>query len=212
MDQLDIIYEAVLDGEAETAQSETKVALKENISAEAILKEACIPAMDEVGRLFEIGEKFVPEMLVAARAMQAVVDIINPILVETEMETGGKVVLGTVKGDLHDIGKNLVAMMLKGAGFEVVDLGVDVSAESFVAAVRENGPTIVAMSVLLTTTMAAIPATIRALTEAELRDGIKILIGGAPVTQDFAKTVGADAFAPDAGSAVRIARGLLEGA
>ena len=210
MDHLDIIYDAVLDGDAQTAQSETAIALEAGMAAETILKEACIPAMDEVGRLFEIGETFVPQMLIAARAMQGAVNVLKPILAEMDAEPLGKVVLGTVEGDLHDIGKNLVAMMLQGAGFEVVDLGVDVSVEKFVDAVRENTPDIVAMSALLTTTMVAIPATIKALTEAGLRGGIKILVGGAPITHEFACTVGADGFALDAGSAARVAKGMIE--
>jgi len=209
MDHLDIIYDAVLDGDAQIAQSETVISLNAGIPAEGILKEACIPAMDEVGRLFEIGETFVPQMLIAARAMQAAVDVLNPILAETATETVGKAVVGTVKGDLHDIGKNLVVMMLQGAGFEVVDLGVDVSADKFVDAVREYNPDIVGMSALLTTTMVAIPATIKALTEAGLRDGLKILVGGAPLTREFADAVGADGFAPDAGGAARVAKKIV---
>ncbi len=206
---LETIYEAVLTGNAKSAVTETHAALEAEISAPDILHKACIPAMTEVGRLFEIGEKFVPEMLIAARAMQKVLEIIKPLLVAAEVKTVGKVVIGTVAGDLHDIGKNLVAMMLEGAGFEIIDLGTDVSPEKFVTAVQEYQPDLIGMSALLTTTMASISKSIEALTEAGMRDSIKIIIGGAPVTQDFTDKVGADGFAADAGSASRLAKSLL---
>jgi 5-methyltetrahydrofolate--homocysteine methyltransferase len=209
---LETIYEAVLTGNAKAAVTETQAALEAEISAPDILHQACIPAMTEVGRLFEIGEKFVPEMLIAARAMQKVLEIIKPLLVAAEVKTVGKVVIGTVAGDLHDIGKNLVAMMLEGAGFEIIDLGTDVSPEKFVTAVQEYQPDLIGMSALLTTTMASISKSIESLTEAGMRDRIKIIIGGAPVTQDFADKVGADGFAADAGSASRLAKSLLEAA
>jgi 5-methyltetrahydrofolate--homocysteine methyltransferase len=206
---LDAIFEAVLNGDAKTTEAEVKSALETNISAADILHKACIPAMSEVGHQFEIGEKFVPEMLISARAMKAAVTILKPYLVEEDVEVLGAVVLGTVAGDLHDIGKNLVGMMLEGAGFEIIDLGTDISAQQFVDAVRDNKPDILGMSALLTTTMAAIPRTIKALQEAGVRDKVKIIIGGAPVTQDYSDTVGADGFAPDAGSASRVAKALL---
>lgn len=207
---LETIYEAVLNGDARTAETEVVAALNAGIAAADILHRACIPAMTEVGRLFEEGEKFVPEMLISARAMQASMEILKPHLAEAGVETLGKVVIGTVAGDLHDIGKNLVEMMLEGTGFEIIDLGTDVSAEKFVGAVRENKPGIVGMSALLTTTMTAIPITIEALAEAGLRDQVKVIIGGAPITQDFADRVGADGFASDAGSASRVvAKALL---
>jgi 5-methyltetrahydrofolate--homocysteine methyltransferase len=206
---LESIYEAVLKGDAKTAAAETQAALDAGAAAKDILHQACIPAMSEVGRLFEIGEKFVPEMLIAARAMQTAVDLLKPHLVEADIQVLGKVVLGTVAGDLHDIGKNLVGMMLEGAGFEIIDLGTDVSPEKFVAAVQENQVDMIGMSALLTTTMTSISATIEALTEAGLRDQVKVIIGGAPITQDFADKVGADGFAPDAGSASRVAKALL---
>ncbi len=206
---LETIYEAVLKGDANTAAADTQAALDEGIPAEKILHEACVPAMGEVGRLFEIGEKFVPEMLIAARAMQRSVDLLKPHLVEADLRAVGKVVIGTVAGDLHDIGKNLVAMMMEGAGFEIIDLGTDVAPEKFVEAVQNNDVDMVGMSALLTTTMASISATIEALTEAGVRDKVKVIIGGAPITQDFADKVGADGFAPDAGSAPRIAKALL---
>jgi len=206
---LETIYEAVLKGDAKTAAAETQAALDAGTSAPDILHQACIPAMTEVGRLFEIGEKFVPEMLIAARAMQQSLVILKPLLVEADVKTVGKVVIGTVAGDLHDIGKNLVAMMLEGAGFEIIDLGTDVAPEKFVAAVQDHEPDLVGMSALLTTTMVSIGKTIEALTEAGLREKVKVMVGGAPITQDFADKVGADGFAPDAGSASRMAKSML---
>lgn len=203
------IYEAVLRGDAKTAAADTQAALEAGVPADQILHEGCIPAMAEVGRLFEIGEKFVPEMLIAARAMQTAVNILKPHLLEADIKVLGKVVVGTVAGDLHDIGKNLVAMMLEGAGFEIIDLGTDVAPQKFVEAVRENNPDLVGMSALLTTTMASMTATLDALTEAGLRDGVKVMVGGAPITQDFADKIGADGFAADAGSASRVAKALL---
>jgi len=206
---LESIYEAVLTGNAKAAAADTESALDAGTSAADILHNACIPAMTEVGRLFEIGEKFVPEMLIAARAMQAALEILRPELVEAEVEAVGKVVIGTVAGDLHDIGKNLVGMMLEGAGFEIIDLGTDVKPAEFVAAVQEHEPDLVGMSALLTTTMTSISKTIDALTEAGVRDQVKVIIGGAPVTQAFADQVGADGYAEGAGGATRVAKALL---
>lgn len=206
---IETIYDAVLNGDAKTAEADTKAALDDNVPAESILHEACIPAMGEVGRLFEEGEKFVPEMLISARAMQAAMVLLKPHLAEAGVKTLGKVVIGTVAGDLHDIGKNLVAMMLEGAGFEIIDLGTDVSADKFKDAVSEYEPDIIGMSALLTTTMTSIGSTIEVLTEAGLRDQVKILVGGAPITQEFADKVGADGFAPDAGSAARVAKAVV---
>jgi 5-methyltetrahydrofolate--homocysteine methyltransferase len=165
--------------------------------------------MTEVGRLFEAGEKFIPEMMISARAMQAAVNILRPLLMEKDVEVLGTVVIGTVAGDLHDIGKNLVGMMLEGAGFQIIDLGTDVSPQAFVAAVQQHNPDLVGLSALLTTTMPSIMATIEALTEAGVRDKVKIIIGGAPITLEFAQKVGADGFANDAGSAPRMAKALL---
>jgi len=206
---LETISDAVFRGDADDAAADTQAALDDGISPEDILHQACIPAMGKIGDLFESGEKFVPEMLVAARAMQAAVNILKPLLVEAGVQSLGKVVIGTVAGDLHDIGKNLVGMMLEGAGFEIIDLGTDVSAGKFVDAVRENEPDLVGMSALLTTTMTAIPIAIEALTNAGLRNEVKIFIGGAPVTQQFADKVGADGFAKDAGGAPRLAKELI---
>ncbi|PWH20274.1 MAG: cobalamin-binding protein [Ardenticatenia bacterium] len=206
---LESIYDAVLNGDAKKAAAETEAALKAGIKAEDILHKACIPAMTEVGRLFEEGEKFVPEMLISARAMQAAMNILRPELVKADVKTLGKVVIGTVQGDLHDIGKNLVKMMLEGAGFEVIDLGVDVSAQKFVDTAREQNADIIGLSALLTTTMPGMKTTIETLKEAGLHGKIKVMIGGAPITQDYADEIGADGYAPDASSAVRKAKQLL---
>jgi 5-methyltetrahydrofolate--homocysteine methyltransferase len=209
---LETIYNAVLKGDAKKAVAEVQAALEAGTPPEHILHEACIPAMAEVGRLFEEGEKFVPEMLIAARAMQSALNILKPLMTQAEAEVLGKVVIGTVAGDLHDVGKNLVGMMLEGAGFQIIDLGTDVAPQKFVEAVRENKPDIIGMSALLTTTVSSISATIEALTEAGLRDSVKVLVGGAPITQDFANKIGADGFAPDAGSATRVAKALISAA
>jgi 5-methyltetrahydrofolate--homocysteine methyltransferase len=206
---LESIYEAVLNGDAQAASSETEAALAASTPAEDILRKACIPAMAEVGRLFEEGEKFVPEMLISARAMSAAMTILRPRLVEAGVETIGTVIMGTVAGDLHDIGKNLVKMMLEGAGFEVIDMGVDISAEGFVEAARDNNAQLIGLSALLTTTMPGMKDTIDTLAEAGLQGQVKVMIGGAPITQDFADEIGADGFAPDASSAVRKAKELL---
>jgi 5-methyltetrahydrofolate--homocysteine methyltransferase len=165
--------------------------------------------MDEVGRDFKAGDLFIPEVLIAARAMHAGLEVLRPILAESGVPTVGKLVIGTVSGDLHDIGKNLVAMMMEGAGFEIIDLGTDVKPEDFVAAVRNEGAALLGMSALLTTTMPSMQTTIEALVEAGLRDKVKVMVGGAPVTASFAEKIGADAYAPDAASAVDTARSLV---
>jgi 5-methyltetrahydrofolate--homocysteine methyltransferase len=201
------LYQHVIEGEASEVEAGVQALLAEGLNANTILNEGLIAAMDEVGRRFEEGDFFVPEMLIAARAMQAGLRLLKPHLVASETKIVGKVAIGTVKGDLHDIGKNLVAMMLEGAGFEVLDLGVDVKPEAFVKAVQD-GVQVIGMSALLTTTMGAMSTTIDALKAAGLRDKVKIMVGGAPVTQDFANQIGADAFATDASSAVRVARQL----
>jgi len=205
---LKAIYQNVIDGQAAEAEAGVKAALEAGIPADAILNQSLITAMDEVGRRFENGDFFVPEMLIAARAMQAGLKLLKPRLVEANVKSAGKVAIGTVKGDLHDIGKNLVAMMLEGTGFEVRDLGVDVPPEAFVKA-AQDGAQVIGMSALLTTTMNKMEDTIEALRAAGLREKVKVLIGGAPMTQDFANRIGADAFAPDASSAARIARQLV---
>jgi methylmalonyl-CoA mutase cobalamin-binding domain/chain len=206
---LEAVYEAVLTGNAPAATAATNASLEETLPAEKILYEGCIPAMSEVGRQFEIGEKFVPEMLISARAMSAATDILRPLLIEEGVQQIGTVVMGTVAGDLHDIGKNLVGMMMEGAGFGIIDLGTDVSPERFVESVTKDKPDIIAMSALLTTTTRSIINTINALEEAGVRDQVKVMIGGAPITQDFADKVRADGFAPDASSAARKAKMLI---
>ena len=206
---LEIIYDAILNGDAKKTAAEVAAALEAKVPAADILHKACIPAMGEVGRLFEAGERFVPEMLISARAMQAGMNLLQPYLAEANVKSAGKVLVGTVSGDLHDIGKNLVGMMLKGAGFEVVDLGSDVSPQKFVEAVKAHQPQAIGMSALLTTTMPAMKRTIEALKEAGLREQVKVLIGGAPITQDFADEIGADGYAPDASSAARKAKELM---
>ncbi|MDX9851834.1 MAG: corrinoid protein [Anaerolineaceae bacterium] len=206
---LEKIFEGILDGNANLVVAEVQKALDAGIGPAEILNQGMIAAMGEVGKLFEEGEYFVPEMLIAARAMQKGLELLKPHLTEADVKSPGKVAIGTVKGDLHDIGKNLVAMMLEGAAFEVIDLGTDVSPERFVQAVRENGAQIIAMSALLTTTMTNMKNTIDALKEAGLRDQVKVMIGGAPVTQNYADQIGADGFAEDASRAVAKAKLLL---
>jgi 5-methyltetrahydrofolate--homocysteine methyltransferase len=190
-------------------QDTVNAALEEGVSAPEILNEGLIKAMAEVGRLFEEGEYFVPEMLIAARAMKAGLAILKPKLIDADVKPVGKVAAGTVKGDLHDIGKNLVCMMLEGAGFEIVDLGTDVSPEKFVDAVTSQGVDVIAMSALLTTTMPNMKNTVDALEEAGIRGAVKVMIGGAPVTQAYADEIGADGYAPDASRAATLARQLL---
>ena len=202
------VYEAVISGKQGVVAEGVQAALDEGTSPGTILFDYLIPAMTEVGERFERNEFFVPEMLIAARAMQAGMVLIKPLLVESGVEPVGTVAIGTVKGDLHDIGKNLVSMMMEGAGFEVVDLGVDTSPDKFTEAVRE-GADILALSALLTTTMPSMKTTIDALVEAGLREKVKVLIGGAPVTQAYADQIGADGYAPDASSAARMAKELV---
>jgi 5-methyltetrahydrofolate--homocysteine methyltransferase len=207
-EKLQPLYEAVLEGDMDGAAKGVEAALGDNIAPGDILLTCLIPAMEEVGRLFEEGEYFVPEMLIAARAMKAGLEILKPLLVDSGVEPAGKVVLGTVEGDLHDIGKNLVAMMLEGAGFEVIDLGTDVSPDKFVETVK-NGIDIVGLSALLTTTMPNMANTIKAIDEAGLRDKVKIIVGGAPVTSDYAQQIGADGYASDASQAATLAKQLI---
>jgi 5-methyltetrahydrofolate--homocysteine methyltransferase len=203
------IYQGVLDGQSPVVHQKVQAALEANIPASTILNEGMIAAMAQVGHLFEEGEYFVPEMLISARAMQSGLTLLKPALKSEDVKSSGKVVIGTVKGDLHDIGKNLVAMMMEGAGFEIVDLGTDVSPEKFINAIREHKPEIIAMSALLTTTMPNMVTTIQALKEAGVRDQVKVLIGGAPVTENYARQIGADGFATDASRAVNLAKSLV---
>ena len=203
------IYQAVLEGDLETTKSLVESTLKTGSSADSILRGGMIPAMSEAGRLFEEGEYFVPELLIAARAMQGGLEILKPLLVAEDVKPVGKIVIGTVKGDLHDIGKNLVGMMLQGAGFEVTDLGSDVDAQKFVDAIKSSGATVIGMSALLTTTMSNMPSTIEALKAAGLRDKVKVLVGGAPLTKAYADQIGADGYAPDASQAAKLALSFL---
>jgi 5-methyltetrahydrofolate--homocysteine methyltransferase len=207
--EIQSIFEAVLAGQRGKVEEGVSVALQAGVPAENILNGGLISAMTEVGARFEQGMFFVPEMLVSARAMQAGLILLKPHLLDRGVKAKGKVILGTVKGDLHDIGKNLVGMMLEGAGFEIVDLGTDVAPDDFAEAIGRTGATIVGMSALLTTTMRNIVTTIKALEDSGLRNQVKIMIGGAPVTEEFAHDVGADGYASDASRAVAVAKQLV---
>ncbi len=202
------LHDAILTGDARKAEEVTKQALEEGADPTELLSKYMIPAMDEVGNKFECNEYFVPELLIAARAMKAALELLTPRLAESGAKAAGRVVIGTVKGDLHDIGKNLVASMLEGGGFEVVDLGVDVPPEKFVEAAQEKEGTIVAMSALLTTTMTNMSTVIDALEQAGLRDKVRVMVGGAPVTQEFADQIKADGYSDNASAAVALARRL----
>ena len=208
--ELEILYDNIVDGEMTQAPADVQAALDVGISAGEILQVGMIPAMQEVGDLFEEGEFYVPEMLIAARAMQEGLTVLKPHLVASGVDPVGKVVIGTVQGDMHDIGKNLVTMMMEGAGFEVIDLGVDVNPQTFIDAVQANKPQVVAMSALLTTTMPKMKVTIDAFREAGVLDSVKVMVGGAPVTAEFAEKIGADGFAADAGQAASLARSFLD--
>ena len=202
------LKQAVVEGDDRQASHLVRLALDEGFSAQSLLNDALITGMDEAGELFECGEYFIPEVLLSARAMQAAMEVLRPLLAATNYEPLGKVIVGTVQGDLHDIGKKLVAMMLEGAGFEVIDVGTDVAPARFVAAVEESGARIVGLSALLTTTLPAMEAAVGALREAGPVP-VKVMVGGAPVTSAFAQSIGADGYAPDASSAVSLARRLL---
>ncbi len=202
-DILDELYDYTIDGEKESVVALTTEALALEMDPLVVLFDALIPALEEVGRLFEAGTFFVPEMLVAAKAMAGAMDILRPSLAKTDNKPLGTFVMGTVKGDIHDIGKNLCNIMLEGAGFKVIDLGVNVQEQAFVEAVREHKPQAVGMSAFLTTTMPMITPTINALADAGLRDDLLIFVGGAPVTQAYADSIGADGYAPNASALVR---------
>jgi 5-methyltetrahydrofolate--homocysteine methyltransferase len=206
---LDAIRKSIIEGQAKPAEQQVQAALDAGIEAPRILYEALIPAMAEVGRLYEEGEYFVPEMLISARAMKTALALLKPRLISADVKPVGRVAIATVQGDLHDIGKNLVSLMLEGAGFEIVDLGVNAEPQKFVEAVRENNVDVVAMSALLTTTMTRMKDTVAALHSAGLRDQVKIIIGGAPITQAFADEIGADGYASDASQAVTLTKRLL---
>jgi 5-methyltetrahydrofolate--homocysteine methyltransferase len=210
MELLTKVREALYEGDANSVVSLVQQLLDSGLSPREILEEGLIAGMDKIGRDFRDGVLFVPEVLIAARAMHAGMDILKPLLSKGELQATGKFVIGTVKGDLHDIGKNLVAMMMEGAGFEIIDLGVDTSAERFVEAVAEYQPELVGMSALLTTTMVEMKGVIEALKKAGLRHRVKVMVGGAPVTEKYAEEIGADGYAPNASAAVEKARELLE--
>ena len=206
MQESQSLYTAVLHGNAKAAKEITQQALAQGADPLKLVQEFMIPAMAEVGRLFEANEYFVPELLLSARAMKSALELIRPLLVASGVEPAGRVVIGTVKGDLHDIGKNLVAAMLEGGGFEVIDLGVNVEPEKFASSAREKNANIVAMSALLTTTMPAMKTTIEALTAAGIRERVKVLIGGAPISQRYATDIGADGYTETAAGAVALAK------
>jgi 5-methyltetrahydrofolate--homocysteine methyltransferase len=203
------IYDDVIDGNRSAVESGVKAAMDAGLPVTSILNESLIAAMQEVGARFERQDFYVPEMLVAARAMQSGLTLLKPQLVHAGVPAAGKIVLGTVKGDLHDIGKSLVGMMLEGAGFEVIDLGTDVGPEKFAEAVRTHKPQLVGMSALLTTTMQNMRSTLEALEDLGVRSQVRVMVGGAPVTDVFAKEIGADGYAPDASRAVRLAKALM---
>jgi methylmalonyl-CoA mutase cobalamin-binding domain/chain len=204
------LYDNTLVGNAPEVRDLVNTGLEENLEPEKMLYDALIPSLEEVGARFERGDFFVPEMLIAARAMQGALDILRPLLAETGVEQVGTYVMGTVKGDVHDIGKNLVNIMLEGAGFQVWDLGVNVAPEVFVEKVQEHHPDIVGFSAFLTTTMPMFKANINALEKAGIRDDVIVMVGGAPVTQEYADAVGADGYAADASTAVRLAKDLIQ--
>jgi 5-methyltetrahydrofolate--homocysteine methyltransferase len=204
------LAQAVIEGDNQSTPELTQQGLDDGLGADRILSEGLMPGMEHVGVEFKTGNMFVPEVLKAARAMQASMDILRPLLAETGAKMVGTIVIGTVKGDLHDIGKNLVAMMCEGAGFDVQDLGRDTDPAKFVEAVKESGAEIVAMSALLTTTMRSMEKTIGALADAGLRDTVKVMVGGAPVTQEYADQIGADGYASNAAAAADLAKLLID--
>lgn len=209
MVDLNLLYEAILNGKLEQAVDVTNQAIADGVEPQAIINGYMIKAMEEVGQRFQRGEAFVPNLLMAARAMKGSLDILKPLMKGDASTTLGKVVIGTVKGDLHDIGKNLVASMLEGCGFEVINLGVDEPSDKFIAAIKENNADILCLSALLTTTMNYMKDVIEALKADGLRDQVKVMVGGAPVTAMFAEQVGADGYSEDASEAVALARRLV---
>ena len=208
MADLTALHKAIINGDLKAAVAATKEALAAQVDPLVLVTDHMVPAMDEVGKRFECEEYFVPELLLSARAMKGALELLRPLLVASGAEPAGRVVIGTVKGDLHDIGKNLVASMLEGGGFEVIDLGADVAPEKFAQAVKERGANIVCLSALLTVTMPSMKTTIEALKQAGVRDRAKVLIGGAPVTQQYADEIGADGYGQSATAAVQLAREL----
>ena len=208
MSDLKMITETLIAGDGDKLLELVQAALDAGISAKDILQKGLIVGMDIVGEKMECGDMFIPEVLMSAQAMSMSVEILKPLLAEGDSSSAGKVIIGTVKGDLHDIGKNLVSMMMESAGFEVIDLGVDVAPEKFVEAIKTHKPTIVGLSALLTTTMPMMKKSIMSIEESGLRDTLKIIVGGAPVNQSFADEIGADGYAPDAGAASKLAKAL----
>jgi corrinoid protein of di/trimethylamine methyltransferase len=209
MQDLKILHDAVLNGDVKTAKAVTEQALRDGIEPMKLIQDYMMPAMSEVGRRFECSEYFVPELLLSARAMKGALELLRPSLVKGGAQPTGRVVVGTVKGDLHDIGKNLVAAMLEGGGFEVMDIGVNVTPDQFVTAVKQKKPQILALSALLTTTMAAMKDTVEALKKAGVRDQVKVLVGGAPITQRFADEIGADGYGESAAGVARLAKQVM---
>ena len=204
------LYDETLLGNAPRVLELTNTAIASGMGPDTILYDALIPSLEEVGARFERGDYFVPEMLIAGKAMSGALNVLRPLLAETGAESIGTYVMGTVKGDVHDIGKNLVNIMLEGAGFTVIDIGVQAPPEKFIAAIREHKPDIVGMSAFLTTTMPMFKVNIHEITKAGLRDEVIIMVGGAPVTQEYADAVGADGYAADASTAVRLAKNLIK--
>jgi len=204
------LFDETMIGNAPAVLELTNKALAEGMGPDTILFEALIPSLEEVGARFERGDYFVPEMLIAGKAMSGALNVLRPLLAETGAETVGTFLMGTVKGDVHDIGKNLVNIMLEGAGFKVIDIGVQVAPEKFIAAINEHQPDILGMSAFLTTTMPMFKVNIHEITKAGLRDKVIIMVGGAPVTQEYSDAVGADGFAADASTAVRVAKDLIQ--
>jgi corrinoid protein of di/trimethylamine methyltransferase len=209
MADLQKLYDAVLNGDAKTAVEITKAAIAEETDPLQLIASTMVPAMDEVGKRYEEEEYFVPELLLSARAMKGAMELLRPLLAERGAKPTGTVAIGTVKGDLHDIGKNLVASLLEGGGFEVIDLGADVPPEKFIEAIRSQGAQIVCLSALLTVTMPSMKTTIEALKQAGLREQVKVLVGGAPVTQQYANDIGADGYGESASNAVALARRMV---
>ena len=209
MADLESLYEAILKGKLDVAKAVTTEAIAENVDPQLIINEYMSRAMEDIGKRFEEGKAFVPELLMAARAMKGALDLLKPLMKGAASHRLGKVVIGTVKGDLHDIGKNLVASMLEGCGFEVINLGTDISSEKFITAIKENQAQILCLSALLTTTMNYMQEVIDALENTGIRQEVKVMIGGAPVSESFARQIGADGYSDNANAAVTLAKSLL---
>jgi len=209
MSSFEALSEAVIAGQVTEVKNLTQQAINEGVNPLSIINDGLIAGMNVVGQRFKVGDMFVPEVLMCARAMSAGVEMVKPLLLDGDVASKGTVVLGTVKGDLHDIGKNLVGMMLESAGYKVIDMGVDTAPEEFIAAIKENNAQILGLSALLTTTMLAMKETIEALREQGIRNDVRVIIGGAPISQTFADEIGADGFAPDAASATELVGKLL---